>query len=83
VAFTIDNMAFKAYALTNEIDLNKIALEHGSSKKYTWEEPLGLQDKVYQRIVCRMDYCNISSCRSSFNGCGTCKIMESTWYGTR
>lgn len=53
VAFTINNMAFKAYALTNEIDLNKIALEYGSSKKYTWEEPLGLQDKVLSSILGR------------------------------
>lgn len=51
--FTIDNMAFKAYALTNEIDLNKIALECGSSRKYTWEEPLGLQGTVLSNILGR------------------------------
>lgn len=46
-------MAFKAYALTNEIDLNKIAHECGSSRKYTWEEPLGLQGKVLSSILGR------------------------------
>jgi required for meiotic nuclear division protein 1 len=51
VAFIINNTSFKAYALTSEIDLNKIAINCGSSKKYTWEEPLRLQDKVLSSIL--------------------------------
>jgi uncharacterized Rmd1/YagE family protein len=47
----MNNMTFKAYALTNELDLNKIALENGISKKYTWEEPLGLQGEVLSSIL--------------------------------
>ena len=37
---------FKAYSAASEIDLNKIATRCGISKKYTWEEPLVLQDTV-------------------------------------
>ena len=42
---------FKAYSVTNEIDLNKIATRCGISKKYTWEEPLVLQDAVLENIL--------------------------------
>lgn len=42
---------FKAYSVTNEIDLNKIATQCGISKKYTWEEPLVLQDKILEKIL--------------------------------
>lgn len=44
-------MKFKAYAITNEIDLNKIASRCDIPKKYTWEEPLILQDKVLTSIL--------------------------------
>lgn len=44
-------MKFKAYALTNEIDLNKIAHRCNIPKKYTWEEPLILQDQVLSLIL--------------------------------
>lgn len=44
-------MKFRAYALTNEIDLNKIAVECGIKKKYTWEEPLILQGDQLVRIL--------------------------------
>lgn len=47
----INNTSFRAYALTNEIDLNKIALEYGSSKKYTWEEPFSFQGEVLSTIL--------------------------------
>lgn len=44
-------MKFKAYAITNEIDLNKIAHRCNIPKKYTWEEPLILQDQVLSLIL--------------------------------
>lgn len=44
-------MSFKAFAITNEIDLNKIASDCGIPKKYTWEEPLILQDEVLKTIL--------------------------------
>lgn len=46
-------MKFKAYAVTNEIDLNKIAFRCGIPKKYTWEEPLILQDQTLASILNR------------------------------
>lgn len=42
---------FKAYAVTNEIDLNKIAIKNNIPKKYTWEEPLVLQGKILESIL--------------------------------
>lgn len=47
----MEGLTFKAFAVTNEIDLNKIAIECGIPKKYTWEEPLILQDDVLGRIL--------------------------------
>lgn len=44
-------MKFKAYAITNEIDLNKIASRCNIPKKYTWEEPLILQDEFLASIL--------------------------------
>lgn len=44
-------MTFKAYAITNEIDLNKMASDCGIPKKYTWEEPLILQDEILETIL--------------------------------
>ncbi|HYH04176.1 MAG TPA: RMD1 family protein [Bacillota bacterium] len=44
-------MKFKAYAVTNEIDLNKIAARCGIPKKYTWEEPLILQGETLEKIL--------------------------------
>lgn len=43
-------MKFKAYAVTNEIDLNNIALHNGIPKKYTWEEPLILTPTLLEKI---------------------------------
>jgi len=47
----MNDLKFKAYAVTNEIDLNKIAVECNIRKKYTWEEPLLLQDEVLRKII--------------------------------
>lgn len=58
---TVDNMndlRFKTYAVTNEIDLNKIAVECSIKKKYTWEEPLALYDAVLERILNEQTYEN-------------------------
>jgi len=44
-------MIFKAYAITNEIDLNKIAAQCSIPKKYTWEEPLILENKALTNIL--------------------------------
>ena len=44
-------MKFKAYAITNEIDLNKIASRCNIPKKYTWEEPLILQNEFLVFIL--------------------------------
>lgn len=44
-------MSFKAFAISNEIDLNKIASDCGIPKKYTWEEPLILQDDILKAIL--------------------------------
>lgn len=47
----MNDLKFKAFAVTNEIDLNKIAVECNIRKKYTWEEPLLLQDEVLGIII--------------------------------
>ncbi|NBD27151.1 RMD1 family protein [Paenibacillus glycinis] len=44
-------ITFKAYAVTNEIDLNKIAIHRGIPKKYTWEQPLILRGESLQPIL--------------------------------
>lgn len=44
-------MVFNAYAVTNEIDLNKIAIECNIPKKYTWEEPLVLHGDILRTIM--------------------------------
>lgn len=44
-------MSFKAFAVANEIDLNKIANDCGIPKKYTWEEPLILKGTILGRIL--------------------------------
>jgi required for meiotic nuclear division protein 1 len=45
------NMIFKAFAVANEIDLNKIAVVCNIRKKYTWEEPLILQGELLEKIL--------------------------------
>lgn len=44
-------MTFKAFAITHEIDLNKIAIRCGIPKKFTWEEPLTLKSSILQSIL--------------------------------
>ncbi|NMD71077.1 RMD1 family protein [Bacillus sp. DNRA2] len=44
-------IAFKAFALTNEIDLNSIAIHCGIPKKFTWEEPLILKNDLLESIL--------------------------------
>ncbi len=44
-------LEFLAFSITTEIDLNKIALKCGISKKFTWEEPLTLQGGVLAEII--------------------------------
>lgn len=47
------DMTFKAYAIANEIDLNKIAIHCGIPKKFTWEEPLTLSGEILKSILHR------------------------------
>lgn len=44
-------ISFKAFAITNEINLNKIATHCGIRKKFTWEEPLILKGDILQSIL--------------------------------
>lgn len=44
-------ITFKAFAITNEINLNKIAIDCGIPKKFTWEEPLILKGDILQSIL--------------------------------
>lgn len=44
-------VTFKAFAITNEINLNKIAIHCGIPKKFTWEEPLILKGQILQSII--------------------------------
>lgn len=44
---------FSAYSVANEIELNKIAVQCGIPKKYTWEEPLILQGKILDSLTGR------------------------------
>jgi uncharacterized Rmd1/YagE family protein len=46
-------ISFKAFAVTNEIDLNKIAIHCGIPKKYTWEQPLILKGDILTSILHR------------------------------
>lgn len=51
-------MKFKAYAVSKEIDLNKIANDFGIPKKYTWEEPLIVTEQLVQRVFGHGDSSN-------------------------
>jgi required for meiotic nuclear division protein 1 len=50
-AMKMNLMTFKAFAITREIDLNKIAIKCGIPKKFTWEEPLMLKGTILQSIL--------------------------------
>ncbi|NWQ42627.1 RMD1 family protein [Bacillus sp. EB106-08-02-XG196] len=45
------DLTFKAFAITHEIDLNKIAIHCGIPKKFTWEEPLILKGDILKSIL--------------------------------
>ncbi|CAN7620240.1 RMD1 family protein [Paenibacillus sp. LjRoot56] len=45
------DITFKALAITNEIDLNKIANYCGIPKKFTWEQPLSLRGDILSKIL--------------------------------
>ncbi|MEH7113951.1 RMD1 family protein [Neobacillus niacini] len=45
------DLTFKAFAITNEIDLNKIAVHCGIPKKFTWEEPLIIKGEILRSIL--------------------------------
>ncbi|MBE4907250.1 RMD1 family protein [Bacillus luteolus] len=47
----MEPIMFKAFAITHEIDLNKIAVHCGIPKKFTWEEPLILRGDILQSIL--------------------------------
>ena len=47
------DLTFKAFAITHEIDLNKIAVHCGIPKKFTWEEPLILRGDILKSILLR------------------------------
>ena len=44
-------ITFKAFAITHEIDLNKIAIHCGIPKKFTWEQPLILKGEILESIL--------------------------------
>ncbi|HJV46895.1 MAG TPA: RMD1 family protein [Bacillota bacterium] len=44
-------ITFKAYSITNEINLNKIAIHCGIPRKFTWEEPLILKSDILKSIL--------------------------------
>jgi required for meiotic nuclear division protein 1 len=47
----MEAITFKAYAITSEINLNKIAINCNIPKKYTWEQPLTLRGDVLKSIL--------------------------------
>lgn len=46
-------LQFSAYSVAGEIELNKIAVQCGIPKKYTWEEPLILQGETLDKVIGR------------------------------
>ncbi|HZG58716.1 RMD1 family protein [Paenibacillus sp.] len=44
-------VTFKAFAVANEIDLNRIATRCGIPKKFTWEQPLALRGETLGAIL--------------------------------
>jgi required for meiotic nuclear division protein 1 len=47
----MEAITFKAFAITNEIDLNKIAIDCHIPKKFTWEQPLILKEERLKSII--------------------------------
>jgi len=48
-------LKFKAFSVAYEIDLNRIALKLKIPKKYTWEEPLILNNPILSGIISESD----------------------------
>jgi uncharacterized Rmd1/YagE family protein len=44
-------LILKAYCISKELDLNKIAVLTGNKKKYTWEEPLIMEKALLSEII--------------------------------
>ena len=51
VIIIMQRISFKACAIVNEVDLNKIAVKCDIRKKYTWEEPLILKGNTLNTIL--------------------------------
>jgi uncharacterized Rmd1/YagE family protein len=51
----VNSTYFSAYAVTNEIDLNRIAVKCGIPKKYTWEEPLIIKEQTLNTILGKVE----------------------------
>jgi len=47
----MEPITFKAFAIANEIDLNKIAAYCKIPKKFTWEQPLVLRNNILESIL--------------------------------
>jgi uncharacterized Rmd1/YagE family protein len=47
----VEAITFKAFAITSEINLNKIAVRCGIPKKFTWEQPLILRSHILKTIL--------------------------------
>lgn len=47
----MNDITFKAFAITHEIDLNKIAIYCDIPKKFTWEQPLILKGEILKSIL--------------------------------
>lgn len=47
----MEAITFKAFAITNEIDLNQIAIHCNIPKKFTWEEPLVIKGNILESIL--------------------------------
>jgi required for meiotic nuclear division protein 1 len=47
----VKEITFKAFAITHEIDLNKIAIHCDIPKKFTWEQPLILKGEILESIL--------------------------------
>ncbi|MEO2076364.1 MAG: RMD1 family protein [Bacillus sp. (in: firmicutes)] len=47
----MEAITFKAFAISNEIDLNQIAIHCGIPKKFTWEQPLFLREQILESIL--------------------------------
>jgi uncharacterized Rmd1/YagE family protein len=49
----METVQFAAYALTGELDLNRLAQDLGAGRKYRWEEPMLLNPVTFTTVVDR------------------------------